>query len=66
MNRFVLITFFLHTHRWEGRDKDWSYISLVEKWLSLGASVIGGCCGLGPRDIRDIVKIVKSAAYVNT
>nr|XP_045600190.1 homocysteine S-methyltransferase YbgG-like [Procambarus clarkii]XP_045600193.1 homocysteine S-methyltransferase YbgG-like [Procambarus clarkii] len=44
---------------WANGSK-WPYDNEVKKWFSLGASVIGGCCRLGPRDIRIIASTVAS------
>lgn len=30
------------------------YLAWVERWISLGADVIGGCCGIGPEHIAEI------------
>ncbi len=30
------------------------YLAWVEEWLALGASVVGGCCGIGPEHIAEI------------
>ncbi|RCN42184.1 homocysteine S-methyltransferase [Ancylostoma caninum] len=35
-------------------------LSSLEKWVELGATVIGGCCGLDSRDIGEIRKQVDS------
>ncbi|KAK7062931.1 hypothetical protein SK128_001602 [Halocaridina rubra] len=43
---------------WEGRSTNWPYVSEISKWMSLGASVIGGCCRLGPCDIKNIAQVV--------
>ncbi|ROT75026.1 putative homocysteine S-methyltransferase 1-like isoform X1 [Penaeus vannamei] len=43
---------------WEGRSTEWSYVTEVPSWLRLGATVVGGCCRIGPEDIRDIASIV--------
>lgn len=30
------------------------YVKWIEKWLALGADIVGGCCGIGPEHIRAI------------
>ncbi len=32
------------------------YLKFVEKWLQLGATIIGGCCGIGPEHIAMLNK----------
>ncbi|WP_413700624.1 homocysteine S-methyltransferase family protein [Psychromonas sp. KJ10-10] len=32
------------------------YLSFAKKWHSLGANIIGGCCGIGPEHIQALVK----------
>lgn len=34
-----------------------SYLQLAQKWQGLGASIIGGCCGIGPSHIRELKKL---------
>ncbi|MFW2388170.1 MAG: homocysteine S-methyltransferase family protein [Polyangiales bacterium] len=33
-----------------------AYADLAERWIDSGASVIGGCCGTGPRHIRALAE----------
>lgn len=33
---------------------DQIWLQLVDEWLSAGASIIGGCCGTGPKEIAQI------------
>ncbi|MEC8230891.1 MAG: homocysteine S-methyltransferase family protein [Pseudomonadota bacterium] len=30
------------------------YRSFAERWVDAGASVIGGCCGIGPEHIAEL------------
>uniref|UniRef100_UPI00168BE7B1 homocysteine S-methyltransferase family protein n=1 Tax=Geminicoccus harenae TaxID=2498453 RepID=UPI00168BE7B1 len=30
------------------------YLELARSWTASGASVIGGCCGIGPEHIREL------------
>lgn len=46
---------------WDATNKKWlgiqeSVFALdqIAQWLELGARIIGGCCGVGPADIREI------------
>lgn len=39
---------------WAGDAPRHDWPALVADWLDLGASVIGGCCRVGPEDIRGI------------
>ncbi|XP_042872661.1 homocysteine S-methyltransferase YbgG-like isoform X2 [Penaeus japonicus] len=43
---------------WEGRSAEWSYVTEVPSWLRLGARVVGGCCRIGPADVKDIASVV--------
>ncbi|XP_071527944.1 homocysteine S-methyltransferase YbgG-like [Panulirus ornatus] len=45
---------------WEGRSEKWLFLKEVKEWQKHGSSVIGGCCRLGPNDIRDIASIIAS------
>ncbi len=33
------------------------YLDFARKWQSLGASIIGGCCGIGPAHIKELNKL---------
>jgi S-methylmethionine-dependent homocysteine/selenocysteine methylase len=39
-----------------------AYARFALRWAALGASLIGGCCGTGPRDIRLISEALQHAA----
>lgn len=36
-----------------------SYLAFVNNWISLGATIIGGCCGIGPEHIALLKKRLK-------
>lgn len=38
------------------------YLQFVHQWLAAGASIVGGCCGIGPEHIAEIADYLKSAA----
>ena len=33
------------------------YLAFAEKWKKAGASIIGGCCGIGPEHIKELNKL---------
>lgn len=44
---------------WDSESKTWSPgepldLALADQWLAAGATRIGGCCGLGPAEIRSL------------
>ena len=39
------------TKKWDGSGDLVFDSQLIQKWRALGASIIGGCCGVGPSDI---------------
>ncbi|MCA1942259.1 MAG: homocysteine S-methyltransferase [Yonghaparkia sp.] len=45
------------TRRWEGTAA--LPDGLVERWLASGATAIGGCCRVGPEEIRGIAAVVE-------
>lgn len=52
-----------HGGRWESAARTWSRPDdavftdeRLREWVDLGATMIGGCCGVGPSDIRDLVR----------
>ncbi len=38
------------------------YADFVDSWLSLGASIVGGCCEVGPAHIKEIANRLKNVA----
>ena len=47
--------------KWDAVKKEWIGTnevgfadSLVEEWINLGAEIIGGCCGIGPKEIASL------------
>ena len=48
--------------QWDAKNRRWMGHagfpeSLVSEWLSAGATLVGGCCRVGPAEIRSIVEI---------
>jgi homocysteine S-methyltransferase len=50
---------------YHAESKTWSGLSdasscelMVKEWMELGADIIGGCCGIGPHQIKAMGKIV--------
>jgi homocysteine S-methyltransferase len=50
---------------YDPESKTWSALSeasscerLVKEWMDLGADIIGGCCGIGPEQIKAMGKII--------
>jgi homocysteine S-methyltransferase len=40
--------------QWEGAPVAADDPALVSRWLEAGARIVGGCCGVGPRDIAGL------------
>ena len=36
------------------------FLDFAEEWRNLGASIIGGCCGIGPKFIKALAEKNKS------
>lgn len=47
----------------EGQGQEWPFTKEIPNWSALGASVIGGCCGLGPSDMKIIASLVSSLPF---
>lgn len=50
--------------QWDAKNKRWTGTAafppdLVERWLDAGASIVGGCCRVGPGEIRGISATVE-------
>jgi len=50
---------------YHAESKTWSGLSdlsscevMVKEWMNLGADIIGGCCGIGPEQIKAMGKII--------
>ena len=39
------------------------YANFAMKWVALGATIIGGCCEVGPEHVREIAKRLKIAGH---
>jgi len=46
---------------WLGDGTDLLPRPAVRSWFDAGASMVGGCCGLGPDAVADIVAVAASA-----
>ena len=46
------------TKTWLGDQSSAFTASQVDQWISLGAVIIGGCCGVGPADIAQIKNLI--------
>ena len=50
---------------YDAESKTWSGLSdlsscetMVKEWMGLGADIIGGCCGIGPKQIKAMGKFI--------
>ena len=43
---------------WTGLSDSFSCELMVKEWMDLGADIIGGCCGIGPEQIKAMGKII--------
>lgn len=43
---------------WSGLSDLSSCESMVKEWMDLGADIIGGCCGIGPEQIKAMGKVI--------
>ena len=43
---------------WSGLSDLYSCELMVKEWMSLGADIIGGCCGIGPQQIKAMGKFI--------
>lgn len=44
---------------WTGLSDPSSCEIMAKEWVALGAAIVGGCCGIGPQQIRAMSKTVK-------
>lgn len=43
---------------WTGLSDSFSCELMVKEWIDLGADIIGGCCGIGPEQIKAMSKVI--------
>jgi homocysteine S-methyltransferase len=46
------------TKTWSGLSESSSCEVMTKEWMDLGADMIGGCCGIGPEQIKAMGKII--------
>lgn len=44
---------------WSGLLTRASFLELTKEWINLGADIIGGCCRIGPEEIKSISELIK-------
>lgn len=42
------------TKEWLGLSEPLSFAEMAKEWISLGADMIGGCCRIGPKHIKEL------------
>lgn len=47
------------TKTWSGLSTTTSFVEMVKEWLELGVDIIGGCCRVGPEEIKSMKKLIK-------
>ena len=52
---------------YDAKNKTWSeaspivnYLTLAEEWIDIGVDIIGGCCRIGPEEIKALNKLLKT------
>ena len=48
---------------WSGLSDLSSCEAMVKEWMDIGADIIGGCCGIGPSQIKAMGKIISRLDY---
>ncbi|MEC8285107.1 MAG: homocysteine S-methyltransferase family protein, partial [SAR324 cluster bacterium] len=43
-----------------------TYVEFAKEWLSLGTTILGGCCEIGPDHIAEICKLREKILISNT
>lgn len=46
-------------HKWTGVPENESLATLAPGWVESGASIVGGCCRTGPKEIADLAKVLE-------
>lgn len=45
------------TKEWLGLSEPLSFAEMAKEWISLGADMIGGCCRIGPKHIKELTSL---------
>ncbi len=45
---------------WIGTSSSATFLEMVDEWIKLGADIIGGCCRIGPDQIKSISELIKA------
>ena len=66
-----LIAYPNHGGHWDPNDRSWIRpssevfgLQRLSEWQSAGAQYIGGCCGVGPREIADLARFIDEFAEI--
>lgn len=44
---------------WSGLSTPTSFLDMAKEWIKLGVDIIGGCCRIGPDEIKSISELIK-------
>jgi homocysteine S-methyltransferase len=44
---------------WSGLSTPTSFLEMAKEWIKLGVDIIGGCCRIGPEEIKSISELIK-------
>lgn len=47
------------TKTWSGLSTTTSFVGMAKEWLAIGVDIIGGCCRVGPEEIKSLKKLIK-------
>ncbi len=48
-----------HLHEMRAEIDPQGYLRFAETWMADGASIIGGCCGIGPQHIAALAQALR-------
>ena len=51
-------TYHAESKAWLGLSEPNSFVGMTKEWLELGADIIGGCCRIGPKEIKSISVLI--------
>ncbi|MCY4219999.1 MAG: homocysteine S-methyltransferase [Gammaproteobacteria bacterium] len=55
-----------HLGKWSGKHSLNRWQQDCCDWIHAGAQIIGGCCRIGPNEIRQLARIIESSAQIKT
>ena len=44
---------------WASSERQQEFLGLAKEWIEIGVDILGGCCRIGPSEIKEVKRLVK-------